>query len=934
MLSLNYPYVGLRTYNIAESLIFFGRDRQVSELIKRLKSSRFLAIVGTSGSGKSSLVRAGLLAKLEAGYISDLYNNWDLVTITPGVEPLQNLVTAIQRNITFDEKSKNTIRQHHDIIDGLKKHYRKSGSALLLLVDQFEEIFRFDGTDGRLKEESDSAYVQLLLELSQIPEVPIYVVLTMRSEFLGHCSIHPGLPEAINNGQYLIPRLNRQEKEEAIVGPARLFNKDIDVRLLDFVLNDLYNEKYALPLMQHFMMRTWSKSQNETVLVLPKDFKKNMTQRSLQQHIEEIYASFEEDEKHITEKLFKILTTNSKGNWVRRPTPLKMILEICQEPQKKIIKVIDELRKDQCNFLMPSENMPLNESTMIDITHESLIHNWSRLKQWVAEDDKAVIAYTEALSRANRFEENPKGKNYLSEYDYHHYQRWKKKNKPNKAWAVLNYGNTHSKDRLAKDFEKTLRYIKKSGRHISWKKKKNRILRLGAFTFTLLTLVLGSVFFVERKKEILERQSQENEMLLTRSIMKKERKRSDSLIIASKITAQEDAERRTMFQKKQDSLADYAAYQQKLRANERKNSKKLNDTIKILKDSLRRRCGFPDTRIRSNDLSKVLATLTDECPYLDVEKYVSLFALQSTQVFNESIPVEMLFRLRDEWEVNDYLDVSTPIYRLAQDFGAAIQIANDTLYSSILNFPSENDFKWQKQIKLPSLLKELNSSKDHSLILTAKPYILIAQGLNDKGDSQIILSNPFNGELIGKLRVEDCYIDYGGNQICTIQDNILSLYTLSYENDSNMYPILLKMFETEIPKKEKEFFENWTNLGDFGPDMFAYYTTSNEIALFDLKLREYRNIKLDNLIMDYSIEYLLFNKEGNQIYLLYDNDLLDYKAFEIDVLTGEIIKSKIKVETIFENKLFYSSSSAELDKTKIELPSLQKFLKVALKDYE
>ena len=213
MANLRNPYPGIRPFRTEESHLFFGREDNISDIREKLKC-RFLSIVGTSGSGKSSLVRAGLIpALLEDGYL--------VGTFRPQAEPIKNLITTL--------KSKEGLGQFlpDNFSEGLGEnevwqiadYYKASGQEkpLVLVVDQFEEIFRFYSSNDQDREIS-IRFVDLLLEAISQQECSIYVVITLRSEFLGRCAEFHGLTEWINQGQYLVPRLNSSQFERVIVG--------------------------------------------------------------------------------------------------------------------------------------------------------------------------------------------------------------------------------------------------------------------------------------------------------------------------------------------------------------------------------------------------------------------------------------------------------------------------------------------------------------------------------------------------------------------------------------------------------------------------------------------------------------------------------------------------------------------------------------------
>src|SRR5262249_22800865 len=261
--------VGLRPFNTDESLLFFGRRKQTIELMEKLHETNFIAVVGSSGCGKSSLVRAGLIPKLRAGFLTEDRDQWLVSVMKTGEDPLQNLSVALINTITAGgdvESFAEAIRAGgaQAIIEELSPALALSDANLLLLVDQFEEIFRFGVESGKPEQRAEAEdFVSIMLALAEQRRLPIYVVMTMRSDFLGDCDHFYGLPEAMNRGQYLVPRLTRQQRQQAIEGPIRLFGASISPRLLDRLLNDVGDKSDQLPVMQHALMRTWEEWQFE-----------------------------------------------------------------------------------------------------------------------------------------------------------------------------------------------------------------------------------------------------------------------------------------------------------------------------------------------------------------------------------------------------------------------------------------------------------------------------------------------------------------------------------------------------------------------------------------------------------------------------------------------------------------------------------------------
>jgi energy-coupling factor transporter ATP-binding protein EcfA2 len=270
------PYPGLRPFRREEAELFFGREEQVDELGRKLGAQHFVAVVGPSGCGKSSLIYAGLLPELESGLLLDVQGDWRFATIRPGDQPITRLAEALVGAMGNEKTTTNKpdyvsevgflcatlFRGPLGLLEAIGETNLLEGGSLLLLVDQFEELFRFRREEGI--QEAD-AFVAMLLETARQAyadpqRFPIYIAITMRSDFLGHCDRFNGLPEAINKSQYLTPRMNRRQRRAAIIGPAAMFGADVDEALVNQLLNDMGDDPDQLPIMQHALMRMWERA--------------------------------------------------------------------------------------------------------------------------------------------------------------------------------------------------------------------------------------------------------------------------------------------------------------------------------------------------------------------------------------------------------------------------------------------------------------------------------------------------------------------------------------------------------------------------------------------------------------------------------------------------------------------------------------------------
>ena len=243
------PFPGLRPFEQDESSLFFGRDEQCDDLLTRLARRRLLAVVGMSGSGKTSLVRAGLLPALDRGYAPSAGSSWHLAIFRPGSDPVANLTRAlVARRRPGGSPADENPEEIRRLLDasslGLAAAARQllpdSADSLLVVADQFEEIFRF----GRIARADDAmeqaaACVDLLLNAAQQDDIPVYVVLTMRSDYLGDCAHFTGLPEALNDSQFLVPRMTRAQLRAAIECPVTVGGARITPRLVQRLLYEV-----------------------------------------------------------------------------------------------------------------------------------------------------------------------------------------------------------------------------------------------------------------------------------------------------------------------------------------------------------------------------------------------------------------------------------------------------------------------------------------------------------------------------------------------------------------------------------------------------------------------------------------------------------------------------------------------------------------------
>jgi hypothetical protein len=402
------PYPGLRPFRADEADIFFGRERQTDDLLARLAEHRFLAVVGPSGCGKSSLVAAGLMPALATGFMATAGAHWRVAKLRPGDRPLANLAAAlVEARILDDERAAQPDapvfleaalrRGPLGLVEILRGSALAPDANLLVLVDQFEELFRFSA--GVRRDEAE-AFVALLLASAAAPRERIYIAITMRSDFLGECAPFHGLPEAINDGLYLTPRLTRDECAACVTGPARVFDADVEPALVNRLLNDFGPDPDQLPLLQHAMLRMWNRhvaarrTGAKTVLTVADYDAIGGLARSLSDHADEAFGELGPDHQRIAKQMFQRLSDSETARRDRRaPAHVREIAEIADASVDDVRRVADVFRRrDRC-FLMPREEIELAPDTVLDISHESLLRQWGRAVGWIEAEAEAVATY-------------------------------------------------------------------------------------------------------------------------------------------------------------------------------------------------------------------------------------------------------------------------------------------------------------------------------------------------------------------------------------------------------------------------------------------------------------------------------------------------------------------------------------------------------------
>ncbi|HWM26519.1 MAG TPA: hypothetical protein VNP98_17010 [Chthoniobacterales bacterium] len=553
------PYPGLRPFRQDESHLFFGRDGQTDEILARLGHEHFVAIVGVSGCGKSSLINAGVFPGLHGGLLPTGQREWRIARLQPRNQPIRNLAAALLAAgaCAADEASDPrslvegvlhaSAQGLGDLVRGRLSAEGARSCALLIVVDQFEEIFRFSrsGAPGEAAQ-----FVQLLLEAipktggseNQETSLPLYVALAMRSDFLGDCALFPGLPERINRSQYLVPRMTLLQREKAIARPAATEGVVFARPLLDRLLDDVGDDPDQLPILQHALQRTWEAWLRRTGGNGDVGLEDYLAPEvggmadAINNHAEEAFISLGHQAKVATPDgqlglidpdgktfsrqqrlagaLFRCITEQAEDRRaVRRALPLGTIAKTANVPVAEMAPIIDAFRTQQRTFLTPPEGVPLEAETIIDISHESLIRNWPRLARWATHEALAAGELRRLRHSAAAFRQG--NQDPLDRLELARVERWQHgifaddllaepQIVPSAEWARLYLGAD-----APEAFQEIENYIRESQEQLRRRRRKEsiaRATRLGLIAFVLLAGVVWRLWSLREQAKDAENQ--------------------------------------------------------------------------------------------------------------------------------------------------------------------------------------------------------------------------------------------------------------------------------------------------------------------------------------------------------------------------------------------------------------------------------------------
>ena len=394
---LECPYRGLQAFDENDARFFFGREAVVQQVIEALRQRRFLALVGPSGSGKSSVVRAGLLPQLRAGALP-ASDGWRYFVLKPGAHPLEELAVSVTRGTADGQMPARVL----NLLNSFNADERALHVAVrlqedqardvrcCLAIDQFEEVFTLC-TDR----EERIRFINLLRYAATIAGGQAIIVITVRADFLARAAEYVELGELLSGNQFIVSPMDEEDLRRAIEEPARAVGAQFEEGLVDVVIRDAGREPGVLPLMEHALLQLWEKRTSDNRLTLNAYNGIGGLRGALAKQADEIFDSFSDEQQAMARRVLLRLTQPGEGTEDTRRRAAMSELETAAVEKPVIEQVLVKLT--DARLLVANEGQ-------VDVAHEALIRGWPRLQTWIEEDRGALRLHRRITEAAKEWE--------------------------------------------------------------------------------------------------------------------------------------------------------------------------------------------------------------------------------------------------------------------------------------------------------------------------------------------------------------------------------------------------------------------------------------------------------------------------------------------------------------------------------------------------
>ncbi|NJM20964.1 MAG: PQQ-binding-like beta-propeller repeat protein [Richelia sp. SM1_7_0] len=397
VLIISSPYKGLKTFESRDKELFFGRDNFITTLVDELEHTNLILLFGPSGSGKSSVVRAGLIPWLERKYRTGFIN----LTFTPDADPFDSFYTSLRTN-KYQQAEVNLAREvKEETLIQVVNNLKKSSEFWLIFIDQFEELFTISDEHKRRE------FINGLMKLSQAKLPGVKIMATMRADFLERLSDFPQLVEATQKHRPMIVKMQSNELRLAIEQPAAHHGMIFETGLVDKIITEVQGQAGCLPLLQYTLKLLWEEevrtgSINDRVLNTSTYEDLGGVTGALQQHVDSIYDNLSPSEKLAGQRIFLKLvgigeSAESGIEW--KPVRRRALLSEFRDDERDVLlKLVNEnllvsdadLSKTDSKKELFRSSKSVKSNSTIEITHEILLTCWDKLDNWIQNNRQGI----------------------------------------------------------------------------------------------------------------------------------------------------------------------------------------------------------------------------------------------------------------------------------------------------------------------------------------------------------------------------------------------------------------------------------------------------------------------------------------------------------------------------------------------------------------
>ncbi len=905
------PFVGLRPYAEEDAVNFHGRDKEVESLLEIIQKNKLTALVGPPGSGKSSLINAGLIPRLEKGFLGQAGNEWTICKFRPGISPIENLCYSLVNNgaltaggkaNTSDYKSYlETIRKYGKI--GIVEIYKNSEiynkKNLLIVIDQLEDIFRFNRYFDHETEGDDDILLEIVSRTVQVKETSIYFLISIQSRYSGDLAQYIRLQEIISKSQYAIQNLGLSGVQEIIEKNFKSNKIYFDLNTAEYIQDIINSDLSLLPNAQYLFFRLYEEllnrnSEKPTTTV-------NMTmlndlggiENSFFNGLEKFYVKLSDAEKKIFEKTFKALMSFENERDSEEYETIDKIALISNLGNVEVSKFINKLKHEfseafelipqKITGVVSKERTTYDKEFIFTPNYESHL-NWKLKEQWQSEENTAYKDYKEYSDAAKKHLKEQGSLLISPALDSA--LLWKQKPEINSSWAK----------KYSLDFKTTLEFIDKSNRATQEKIKieENRRIRVNKLNkliivvccVIIISLSVAAIYFKNLQKEAsqLKDKAEKRELAANNAKEKIQRLQKEQETANIKLT--KSAETNKILQKKAEKDAKNALEAEKMARKSELNAIELRNKAQNAEKQAKAEKAIADKEKKKADDAK------------EKEEQRKKFAITESE-FSE-LRMDLLYDLEFSMVDGEQNIESNSVDRAIEKYNEYIKLSEELesqddessdlylLLQTALGFLEGED----KYINTSMLFNKMDTGNSSIRTLDVYDGSTIAFG-GDDGKLKLVSTKNRQSKMIANLKNEQIRKVFIRNEqdvfVGTLQGNVYQLNTRSNNED----PIIIE--KTTAPIRNI-FYDTATKSIIIVTDNEIIETKENERKLTEI-----------NISASYYDGERLFFSDGSKLFF--------YQSGIVNPIS--IKKSNVQIQTITaidknKNKLFLGTNSGQI----------------------